>query len=190
MNKNIMNKIPTDIYYNLFAELNSEDIIKLCNTSKKFKEFCLQNQKYIATIKIKAIKRLLKDHEDKIRDFAYNNKMGFDKISKDHAIRSYGFVNIIDKFTLDLLYLVHNNLLDEAYILITLTDNIPEPPLYIFTDKITKKIPKKIIELYIKKLPPILELFGYDNTEDFLEDFPIERFTNNHLQKYIKNELK
>ena len=182
-----MNKIPKDIYYNIFTELSLEDIIQLCNTNKKFKEFCLQNQKFIAKIKIKAVKKLLKDHEDKIRDFAYKNKMGFDKISKQKAIESYTFVEIIDKFTLDLLYLINKNLLDEAYTLINLTDNIPEPPLSIFIDKITEKIPKKIVEMYMKKLPPILELFGYDDEDDFFEDYPIESFTNKHLQIYISD---
>lgn len=182
-----MNKIPTDIYYNIFTELSLGDIIQLCNTNKKFKEFCLQNQKYISKIKIKAVKKLLNDDQDKIRDFAYKNKMGFDKISKKRAIESYTFANIIDKFTIDLLYLINKNLLDEAYTLINLTDNIPEPPLYIFTNKITEKIPKKIIEIYMKKLPPILELFGYDNKDDFFEDFPMDRFKNKHLQVYISD---
>lgn len=182
-----MNKIPTDIYYNIFTGLSLRDIIQLCNTNNKFKNFCLQNQKFIAKIKIKAVKKLLKEHEDKIRDFAYKNKMGFDKISKNNALKSYTFVQIIDKFTVDLLYLINKNLLDEAYTLINLTDTIPEPPLYIFTDKITKKIPKKIVEMYMKKLPSILELFGYDNEDDFLEDNPIDRFTNKNVQIYISD---
>ena len=185
-----MNKIPKDIYYNIFTELSLGDIIQLCNVNKKFKEFCLQNGKFIDTIKIKAVKKILKDEKDKIREFAYKNKMGFDKISEKSAIESYGFVNIVEKFTIDLLYLVNNKLLDEAYILISLTDNIPEPSLYIFTDKITEKIPKAIIEIYMNKLPPILELFGYDNKEDFLEDYPINRFTNKNLQKYIRDKLR
>lgn len=182
-----MNKIPKDIYYNIFTELSLGDITQLCNTNKKFKNFCLQNQKFIAKIKIKAVKKLLKDDEDKIRDFAYKNKMGFDKISKKRALESYTFVSIIDKFTVDLLYLINKNLLDEAYTLIDLTDNIPEPSLYIFTNNITEKIPKKIVEMYMKKLPPILELFGYDNEDDFLEDNLIDRFTNKNVQIYISD---
>lgn len=182
-----MNKIPKDIYYNIFEELSLEDIIKLCNTNKKFKEFCFQNQKFIAKIKLKAVKKLLKDDDFKIREFAYKNKIGFDRISQNRVINEYSFVTKIDKFTVDFLYLVNKNLLDEAYILINLTDNIPEPTLSIFTDKLTEKIPKKIVEMYMKKLPPILELFGYDNEDDFLEDFPINSFTNKHLQKYISD---
>lgn len=186
-----MNKVPTDIYYNIFENLSLGDIVKLCNTNKKFKEFCLQNQKFIAKIKLKAVKKLLKDDDFKIRDFAFKNKIAFDKMSQNRAIHEYSFVTKIDKFTVDLLYLVNNNLLDEAYILINLTDNIPEPSLSIFTNKLTEKIPKSIIEMYMKKLPPILELFGYDNEDDFLEDFPIKSFTNKHLQKYIlDNYLK
>ena len=185
-----MTKIPKDIYYNIFTELSLGDMIKLCNTNKKFKEFCLQNQKFIAKIKIKAVKKLLKDDEDKIRDFAYKNKMGFDNISKKRTLESYTFVSMIDKFTLDLLYLINKNLLDEAYTLISLTDDIPEPPLYIFTHEIIEKMPKKIVEMYMKKLPQILELFGYDNEDDFLEDFPINRFTNKHLQKYISDNYR
>lgn len=169
-----MNKIPKDIYYNIFTELSLGDIIQLCNTNK-----------FIAKTKIKAVKKLLNDHEDKIRDFSYKNKMGFDETSKKRAIKSYTRVNIIDKFTLHLLYLVNKKMLDEAYTLINLTDNIPKPPLYIFTDKITEKIPKNIIEMYMKKLPPILELFGYDDELDFLEDYPMERFKNKYLQVYI-----
>lgn len=38
-----MNKIPTDIYYNIFTELSFGDIIGLCNSNKRFKNFCLQN---------------------------------------------------------------------------------------------------------------------------------------------------
>lgn len=182
-----MNKIPKDIYYNIFTELSLGDIIQLCNTNKKFKDFCLQNQKFIAKIKLEAVKKLLKENEDKIRDFAYKNKLGFDKISKIRAIESYTFVNTIDKFTVDLLYLLNKNLLDEAYTLINLTDNIPEPPLHIFTDKITEKIPKKIVEMYMKKLPPILELFGYDNEDDFFEDYPMDRFKNKFLRMYISD---
>lgn len=184
-----MNKIPKDIYYNIFTELSLGDIIQLCNTNKKFKEFCLQNQKFIAEIKIKAVKKLLKDDDDKIRDFAYKNKMSFDKISKKRAIESYGMVSIIDKFTLDFLYLVNKNLLDEVYTLINSKDSVPEPPLFIFTNKMTEKIPKSIIEMYMKKLPPILELFGYDDELDFLEDFPIERFKNKYLQVYISDNI-
>lgn len=180
-----MNKIPTDIYYNIFTELSFGDIIGLCNSNKRFKNFCLQNQKFIAKIKLKAVKKLLKDDDFKIRDFAFKNKIAFDKMSQNRAINKYSFVTKIDKFTVDLLYLVNNNLLDEVYILINLTDKIPEPSLSIFTDKLTEKIPKSIIEMYMKKLPPILELFGYDNEDDFLEDFPIKSFTNKYLQKYI-----
>lgn len=180
-----MNQIPKDIYYKIFTELNLQDIVKLCNLNKKFKEFCLQNQKFIAKIKLKAVKKLLKDDEESIRDFAYKNKMGFDKISKKRAIESYTYANIIDKFTLNLLYLANKKMFDEVYTLINVTDDIPEPSLYIFTDKIIEKLPKNIIEMYMNKLPPILELFGYDNEDDFLEDHPIETFTNKYLQKYI-----
>jgi hypothetical protein len=97
---------------------------------------------------------------------------------------------VIDKFTLDLLYLINKNLLDEASTLINLTDNMPEPPLFIFRDKITEKIPKKILEMYMKKLPSILELFGYDNEDDFLEDNPIKSFANKHLQKYVSDNYR
>lgn len=182
-----MNKVPKDIYYNIFENLSLGDIVKLCNTNKKFKEFCLHNQKFIAKIKLKAVKELLKEHEDKIRDFAFTNKLSFDKMSQNRGINEYSFVTKIDKFTVDLLYLVNNNLLDEAYILVNLTDNIPEPSLSIFTNKLTEKIPKKVVEMYMKKLPPILELFGYENEDDFFEDFPIKSFTNKHLQKYISD---
>lgn len=34
-----MNQIPKDIYYKIFTELNLQDIVKLCNLNKKFKEF-------------------------------------------------------------------------------------------------------------------------------------------------------
>jgi hypothetical protein len=182
-----MNKIPTDMYYNIFTELSSRDITQLCDTNRNFKNFCKQNQEFIAKIRIKAVKKLLKDDEDIIRDFAYKNKFGFDKISKNRASES---VTIIDKFTLDLLYLINKNLLDEAYTLINLTDNIPEPPLFIFTNKITEKTPKNIVEMYMKKLPSILELFGYDNEDDFLEDNPIKSFANKHLQKYISDNYR
>jgi hypothetical protein len=185
-----MNKIPTDIYYNIFTELSFGDIIGLCNSNKRFKNFCLQNQKFIEKIKLKAVKKLLKDDEDKIRDFAYRNKMGFDKMSQNRAINEYTFVSMIDKFTVDLLYLVNNNLLDEVYVLINSRDDIPEPPLFIFTNKITERMPKKIVEMYMKKLPPILELFGYDNEDDFIADFPIKSFTNRHLQIYILDNYK
>jgi len=182
-----MNKIPKDIYYNIFEELSLGDIVQLCNTNKTFKEFCLRNQEFIAKMKLKALQKLLKDEQDKIRDFAYKNKMAFDKTSQKRAIEGYSYARMIDKFTLDLLYLVNKKLLDEAYTLINVTDNIPEPPLFIFTDKITKQIPKSIIEMYMRKLPPILELFGYDNEDDFFEDNPLDSFTNKHLQIYISD---
>ena len=53
-----MNKLITDLYYNIFAELSFKDIIKLCNTNKQFKEFCLQNQKFMNKNKLKAVKKL------------------------------------------------------------------------------------------------------------------------------------
>jgi hypothetical protein len=182
-----MNKIITDVYYNIFAELSFKDIIKLCNTNKQFKEFSLQNQKFMDKIKLKAVKKLLKESEDKIRDFAYKNNIGFDNISTKRSIETYMMCRIIDKFTLDLLYLVNNKFLHEAYVLIDLTNNIPEPTLSIFIDKLFEKFPKKIIEIYMKKLPPILELFGYDNEDDFFEDYPLDRFINKHLQRYISD---
>lgn len=50
-------------------------------------------------------------------------------------------------------------------------------------------MPKKIIELYMKKLPSILTLFGYDNVNDFLEDYHYNSFTNKWIKKYIKENL-
>ena len=93
----------------------------------------------------KNIKKLALDLGDVIVrsdlcDFAFKNKIAFDKMSQNRAINKYSFVTKIDKFTVDLLYLVNNNLLDEVYILINLTDKIPEPSLSIFTDKLTEKI--------------------------------------------------
>jgi hypothetical protein len=53
-----MNKIPKNIYYNIFTKLSLGDIIQLCNTNRKFKEFCLQNQTFIAKTKLKVVKKL------------------------------------------------------------------------------------------------------------------------------------
>jgi hypothetical protein len=185
-----MNKLTVDLYYKLFENLTLKDIFKLCQVDKKFKAFCENKESFIVKTKVKALKKILKEKEDGIRDYAYNNKICFDKKSKDRSIRRYGLCNDVNKFTVELLYLMNNNMLEEAYVQIMHTDNIPEPSLYILSSDLIKDWRKDIIEMYMDKLPPILELFGYENEKDFLHDYPINNFKNVELKKYILKNIR
>jgi len=184
-----MKNITQDIYYNIFEKLTFKDIFKLCKVSKKFKNFCENNETFIKKTKVKALKKLLKENEDKIRDYAYNNKLCFDKKSKERSIISYRLCNVQNRFTVELLYLINNKMIEEAYVQIMYMDNIPEPSLYILSSNLIESWSKKIIEMYMNKLPPILELFGYENKEEFLEDNPINQFKNKSLREYISKNI-
>ena len=196
----MIKKIPTDLYYDLFTELSLKDIINTCNVNKSFKSFCLQNQKFIAKVKSNALKKFLKDNDDSIREFAFRNKLCFDKKSEKLAINKYlethgrltnfqSICTVENKFTVDLLYLVNNGLYDEAYVLLTCMDIIPPKGLHIFTSKLFDAFPERLLNIYMNSLPPILDLFGYDNVDDFYDDWPIENFKNKYLRDYIKTNI-
>ena len=182
-----MNNIPKDIYYNLFENLSLQDIINLCNTNRSFKNFCLDNQTFIAKTKCTSVQKFINDNESSIREFAIKHKMCFDNKSRDEIIRLQGSCSVQNKFTIDLLYLVNNGLYDEAYILITCSKNVPEPEgSWIFTSKLFDAFPSYMVDVYLKRLPPILDLMGYDNAEDFYSDYSLNQFTNSALRKYIE----
>lgn len=185
-----MINIPTELYYHLFEQLSFNDIKKLCNTNKQFKSFCLNNQNFIDSIKLRALKKLLKQSKDFILDFAVENGFCFDEKSLMLVIESKGMCTRENKFTIDLLYLINKKLYDEAYTLIKLTQKVPEPESLSIFSKFFNTVPKKIVELYMSKLPPILDLFGYDNVEDFYEDNHLENIKNKSLIDYIKRNLK
>ena len=184
-----MKNITQDIYYNIFEKLTFKDIFKLCKVNKQFKDFCENNQTFIKKTKVKALKKILREKEDEIRDYAYNNKLCFDKRSEERSRVSYGLCNVEKRFTVELLYLINNKMIEETYVQIMHMNNIPEPSLYILSSDLIKSWPKKIIEMYMNKLPPILELFGYENKEDFLEDNLISQFENKELRKYILKNI-
>jgi hypothetical protein len=181
-------KIPTDLYYNLFTEnLTIKDIVNLCNINRSFKTFCSSNASFIHNIKTKALKKFLRDNDNKIKEFAVKNKFRYE------GMDFYGpIMTIENKFTVTLLYLVNNGLYDTATLYLTSPHFLFKQPVghSIFSHKLFKAFPKKIVELYMERLPPILDLFGYDNTEDFFEDLPIQSFENKYLQEYIKKKLR
>jgi hypothetical protein len=48
---------------------------------------------------------------------------------------------------------------------------LPDPPMGIFEEKEMKKMPPKIMKLLWQHLGNILDVAGYDNKEDLLEDY-------------------
>jgi len=186
-----MMDIHTDIYYNLFTDLSLKDIKQLFNTNKKFRKFCLDDQTFIAKTKIKALRKHLQEKDDDIREFALKNKICFDQNSSQRALTSWGLCENQNKFTVDLLYLVNNGMFDEAYTLVTCSPVVPEPTGgYIFTSKLFNTFPETLIEKYMSRLPPILELFGYESVQDFYDDYEeLDSFKNKALKSYIKKNV-
>ena len=178
---NTISSIPKEVYYDLFKNLSLKDVVKLCNTNRSFRKFCLDNQTFIAKTKLKALQKFLNENEVLIRAFAAKNKLCFDK--KSELVMCI----LENKFTIDLLYLVNNKLFDEAYVLITCSRSVPEPDgTWIFTNKLFNAFPSNIVDEYLKRLPPILDLMGYERVEDFLSDYSLDDFKNPTLRKYIK----
>lgn len=122
--------------------------------------------------------------DKRFRKFCFDNKIHLKIVRKF----SNKFSNFVDKFTLEFLYLLKHNLFYEAYILVKFTDNIPIPPWNIFISNVIKNIPNQVLEIYMSRLPPILELFDCKNIHDFLEAFPIYIF-NEPFKKYIKTKI-
>ena len=174
----MIKKFPKDVYYDLFK-------------NKRFKSFCLENQTFIAKVKTDALKDFLKENDDSIREFAFRNRLCFDKKSEKLAINKYfethgSICTKENKFTVDLLYLINNGLYDEAYVLLTCIDIIPPMGLNIFTSRLFDAFPERLVKLYMNSLPPLLDLFGYEKVEDFYDDWPIKNFKNKYLRDYIK----
>lgn len=180
----------TDVYYTLFQKLSLKDIKNMCQVNKTFRNFCIQNSNFIEKLKKKALKVFLQQQESNQRKFALKYKLCFDIQSQILASNRYGMCSHIDKYTFTLLYLINHDYYEEAWILLNTIDKIPEPSLFIFSHPLFTKFPKKLLNIYIQKLPPLLDLFGYTNIDDFIEDFPINNYTNKYFQEYVKNSVK
>ncbi|NBU34475.1 hypothetical protein EB118_14750 [bacterium] len=185
----MIEEIPTDVYGDLFKKLTLQDIEKLCRTSRRFRTYCLENQKFIAKIKCKALTKFLQDNEHEVEEYAYLNKLCFDEQSKKRAKEKYKMCEVQNKFTVQLLYLVNTHMYDEAYVMLTCQQVVEPNGTSIFRSKMFDAFPRKLVELYMNKLPSILELFGYDNVNDFYEDWPLSSFRNKHLRAYIRQNV-
>jgi hypothetical protein len=185
----MITKIPEDLYSMLFTELSLQDIVNLCNTSQRFRTYCLTNQKFIAKVKCKALRKLLEESDKEIREFAFKHKLCFDKQSETRAIKKHGKCVVENTFTIQLIYLVNTHLYDEAYVKLTCEQVVEPNGTYIFRSNLFDGFPERLVKLYMDRLPPILELFGYDNVNDFYDDWPLESFRNDHLREYIKENV-
>lgn len=171
--------VTEDILLEIIKKSSIREIKALCQSSSEIYKLCKHYKSIIYKAKCKDIKLFLQNNEDNIRRFAKNNKYAFDKKSQVNTI------NIMyDKVWVDLMFLLSNKLYDEAEVLITCT-KLPEPSLSLFFQKYMENMPGSLMTLLMQNFPDLLDLFGYENKQDLLSDFPIYKFKNKTLRNMI-----
>lgn len=166
--------IPVDIFFQIIEHSDFTTIKKLCQTNSTFYNLCKTYPKEIERIKCKSLQKLINENDYKIREFALINKYIFDDKSKTKfwSIQSsnQNQATVYDKIWVDLMFLLSKHYYSEAETLI-ICSKLPDPPMGLFIEKYMVNIPPKIMKLLWQHLGNILDVAGYDNKEDLLEDY-------------------
>jgi hypothetical protein len=178
--------VTEDVLLEIIKKSSIREIKALCQSSSKIYKLCKQYKSIIYKAKCKDIKTFLQNNEDNIREFAKNNKYAFDSKSRNFIVNH---LIIYDKVWVDLMYMLSNKLYDEAEALITCT-KLPEPSPSLFFQKYMENMPGRLMTLLMQNFPDVLDLFGYENKEDLLSDFPLDVFKNTTLRTIIKKSLQ
>lgn len=171
--------VTEDILLEIIKKSSIREIKALCQSSSNIYKLCKHYKNIIYKAKCNDVRIFLRNNEDNIRRFSKNNKYAFDKKSQVNTINT-----MYDKVWVDLMFLLSNKLYDEAEVLITCT-KLPEPSLGLFFEKYMENMPGSLMTLLMQNFPDVLDLFGYENKEDLLSDFPINKFKNKTLRHII-----
>lgn len=165
-----------------------KEIKALCKTSKNIAQLCKTYEKQIKKAQFNNLQQHIKESDNKIRDFASKNRFAFDEASKKEAIKM-GMAIHYDKVWIDLMYLLSTKQYDEAEILLSCS-KLPWGPYGFLGTKFIQEMPPKLMELLMSRFPESpLELFGYDNKRDLIEDFKHNLFQNKTFKKIIMSRL-
>lgn len=179
-----------DVYGDIMERLTLQEIGKVSRVSRCFREYCMENKGSIERIKRKALREFLQEKEEEVEEYAYKNRICYDEKTRERVMEEYKMCEVENKYTVQLLYLVNGQRYEEAYVMLT-CEEVEEPNgTYIFRSRMFEAFPGKLVGVYMKKLPCILELFGYDNVDDFYEDWPLTIFRNKHLREYIRRNVR
>lgn len=130
---------------------------------------------------------------DNIRSFALKNRYIFDRETEVECLKNKKTSSVIigthyDKIWVDLMFCLSEKYYAEAEALI-ISSKLPNPPMGLFESTEMVKMPPKIMRLLWQHLGNIIEVAGYDNKEDFLEDYG-ERLTRGAVNTTMKNIIE
>lgn len=177
-----------DTFFDIIERSDLKTIQALCQTNAMFYNLCKTYPKQIQRIKCKGLNQTISDNESNMRMFAKQKKLIFDKKSRDVCLSVSSMGTFYDKIWVDLMFLLNKKYFAEAEALIVCS-KLPEPPMGLFDTKEMVEMPAKLMNLLWEHLPPILEVSGYDNIEDFKEDYPLRDFKNKTLRNIVKAQI-
>lgn len=188
--------ISTDVFFHIIENSDFRTITKLCQINSAFYNLCKTYPKQIEHIKCKGLKKFINENDYKIRKFALNNRYIFDEQSSIECEQTKNPTSVIigthyDKIWIDLMFFLNEHYYTEAEALI-ICNKLPNPPMGLFEQYTMVKMPPKIMILLWQQLGNILDVAGYENKEDFLEDYRENaiKIHNKTMRKIIKNQLR
>ena len=187
--------ISVDVYFHIIETSDFKTITNLCQTNSTFYNLCKTYPKQIVRIKCKSLAKFINENDYKIREFAVNNRYIFDEQSSIECERTKNPTSCVigtnyDKIWVDLMFLLSEHYYTEAEALI-ICSKLPDPPMGLFEQYTMVKMPPKIMILLWQHLGNIVDVAGYDNKEDFLQDYGQNaiKIDNKTMRKIIKKQL-
>lgn len=184
-------EITDDSFFNLIKHLSIREIRFICQSNKHFSKLCKKYANTIYNSKCKSLKQTITSSDKAIRTFAEKHKFGFDDASK-RALKKSGKSYVIDKVWVDLMYFLELNHYDEAEALLSCSE-LPVPPMSLFFYPQVETMPSQLMELLLNNLTKsfgtIMDIAGYDNKDDFVDDYPLHGFKHIILRDVIKKQM-
>jgi hypothetical protein len=178
-----------DIFWKILEKSDFKTIGHLCQINKTFYYNCKKYPRQIEKLNCKSVNVLIIQDDLLIRDFAAKNFFEFDKRSHDE-IWENNFIlasTIYDKFWVDLMYLLNRKYYKEAETLI-ICSKLPQINMGLFNEKEMVNMPSRLMKLLWQQLPSV-EVAGYDNKEDFLQNYYIDAIENKTFREIIRKQL-